>query len=100
MRIQVEKMRVSWETGCEWLHVDRQYVLMSSYHTLQTINLRKELKISLSGEEVDDAGGVLREWMHLCVQDIFNFGIADLFRLCKTDETAYRFVVEHRKTEA
>jgi hypothetical protein len=52
------------------------------------------LKIKLSGEEVDDAGGVLREWMHLCVKDIFSSEIAGLFRLCKTDETAYRFIVE------
>lgn len=92
-------MRISWETGCEWLQVDRHDVLMSSYHTLQTMNLRKELKIRLSGEEVDDAGGVLREWMHLCVKDMFNSNVADLFKLCKTDETAYRFVVEHGKSE-
>jgi hypothetical protein len=41
MRIQVEKMRISWETGCEWLQVDRQDVLMSSLHGLRGLNLRK-----------------------------------------------------------
>ena len=36
------------------------------------MNLRKELKIRIDDEEVDDAGGVLREWMHLCMLEIFN----------------------------
>jgi hypothetical protein len=62
--------------------------------------MRKELKIKLSGEEVDDAGGVLREWMHLCAKDIFNSDISGLFKMCKTEETAYRFIVDHIKSEA
>lgn len=56
----MEKLRVSWETGCEWLKVNREDVIMSSYQGLQGINLRKEVKIRLNGEVVDDAGGVLR----------------------------------------
>ena len=95
----MEKLRISWETGCEWLQVSREDVIMSSYQSLQGINLRKEVKIRLNGEIVDDAGGVLREWMHLCVKDIFNSEIPGLFKLCHTDETAYRFIVERTEKE-
>jgi E3 ubiquitin-protein ligase HUWE1 len=39
---------------------------------LRSINLHKELKIQFTDEKVQDAGGLLREWMHLCVKDIMS----------------------------
>jgi len=40
------------------------------------------VKIQFDDEIVEDAGGVLREWMHLCIKQIFNFAASGLFELC------------------
>ena len=72
---------------------------MSSIQQLEHINLRKELKIKFNNQEVDDAGGVLREWMNLAIKEIFNFDMSGLFKLCSTDETAYRFVLDPEESE-
>jgi hypothetical protein len=45
---------------------------MSSKYGLKNINLRKELKIKFDDEVVDDAGGLLREWMHMFIKQIFS----------------------------
>jgi hypothetical protein len=55
------------------IQVDRQNVLMSSLKQLERVNLKKEIKIKFDVEEVQDAGGVLREWMNLAIKEIFNF---------------------------
>lgn len=99
LRFQCEKLRVSWEHGCEVIIVDRQNVLMSSIQQMEKINLRKEIKIQFDGEEVDDAGGVMREWMNMACKEIFNFEMSGLFKLCLADETAYRFVLDANETE-
>lgn len=41
---------------------------MSSKVGLAKINLHKELKIKFDDEVVDDAGGLLREWMHMFIK--------------------------------
>jgi hypothetical protein len=99
LRFQAEKLRINWEHGCEVILVDRHNVLMSSAQQLEKINLRKEIKIRFDNEEVDDAGGVLREWMNLACKEIFNFEVAGLFKLCNADETAYRFVLDPEENE-
>ena len=43
----------------------------TSKQGLDKINLRKELKIVFSDEVVEDAGGLLREWMHITIKEIF-----------------------------
>lgn len=90
-RLNMEDLRVSWEKGCEVLHVDRANIVMSSKTGLSKVNLRKELKIKFDDEVVDDAGGLLREWMHLTMKAIFSHETG-LFTHCKTQETAYKFV--------
>jgi hypothetical protein len=32
------------------------------------MNLKKEIKVKFDDEVVDDAGGLLREWMHLAMK--------------------------------
>ena len=98
-RFQIERMRVDWQNGCEMMLVDRHNVLMSSFTQLQKMNLRKQIKIKFEGEEVDDAGGVLREWMNIAIKEIFNFQVAGLFRLCEGEQTSYRFIVDPEETE-
>ena len=43
---------------------------MSTQEELATANLRMEVKIRFDEEEVDDAGGLLREWLHLCAKEL------------------------------
>ena len=76
-------MRISWANGCEVLNVDRANLVMSSKVGLNKINIRKELKIQFDDEVVEDAGGLLREWMHLVTNNIFSKEIG-LFEQCKT----------------
>lgn len=42
---------------------------------------------------MDDAGGLLREWMHLCVKEIMSKQTG-LFELCDSQETAYKIVAD------
>lgn len=32
------------------------------------VNMYKEVKIQFSGDKVNDAGGLLREWMHMIIK--------------------------------
>lgn len=77
--------------GCEWLVVDRQNILMTTKTGLEKKDLHKELKIKFSDEKVEDAGGLLREWMHLTVKEIFDPEQNGNLLLCDSDEVAYRF---------
>ena len=99
MRMQVEGLRVPWEEGCEWLQVDRHNVLMSTQDALIAANLRKEVKIRFDEEEVDDAGGLLREWLHLCIKELCDPDATGLLGLCNTEETAYKFLPDPSMTE-
>lgn len=64
----MEDMRISWQNGCENLKVDRGNIIYSSLFGLSNLNLRKELKIIFDDEVVSDAGGLLRQWMHLIIE--------------------------------
>lgn len=41
---------------------------MTSKIGIEKLNLYKEIKIQFDDEEVEDAGGLLREWMHLTIK--------------------------------
>ena len=88
-RIHLEKSRISFHEGSEVLKIDRWNILFSSFDKLQEINLLKEMKIDFNDEGTNDAGGLLREWMHLCILEIMSPEVG-IFKLCKTDETAYQ----------
>ena len=47
------------------------------------------MKIDFNDEGTNDAGGLLRECMHLCIEEIMSPQVG-IFSLCKTDETAYQ----------
>ena len=62
--------------------MDRGNLLMSSHLQFKTLNFHKEVKIVFGDEkEASDAGGLLREWMNLCINEIFNPEL-HLFSLC------------------
>ena len=58
-------MRISWQMGCDWMKIEKSNVLMTSFNEVKKVNMHKEVKIDFLKEKVNDAGGLLREWMHL-----------------------------------
>lgn len=46
-------------------------MLLTSLNAIDNVNLHKEVKISINGDKVQDAGGLLREWVHMIVKEIF-----------------------------
>lgn len=69
-RLNVEKIRVPWHQGANELVIDRSNLIRSSINSLNNrkMNFRMEMKIVFQGEEVMDAGGVEREWMHMVLK--------------------------------
>lgn len=57
-------------------------------------NWHREVKIQFDDEIVEDAGGVIREWVHLVLEEMFN-PHTGLFRLCDTKETAYKILWDY-----
>ena len=49
----------------------------------------KELKIKFETDKVNDAGGLLREWIYLINKEIFNEN-AGLFSLAETEDITYK----------
>lgn len=45
---------------------------MTSLQSVYKVNMYKEIKIHFEGDKVNDAGGLLREWIHIAVKELFN----------------------------
>jgi hypothetical protein len=45
---------------------------MSSLVAYPKVNMHKEVKIEFIGDKVNDAGGLLREWIHMVIKEIFD----------------------------
>ena len=55
---------------------------------LSILNLYKELKIIFTGEESNDAGGLIREWLTILFKEILD-SKTGLFELSDTEEVSY-----------
>ena len=71
------------------MRIEKNNVLMCSLIQSKKVNMYKEVKIEFAGDKVNDAGGLLREWMHLVIHEMFDESTG-IFRLCNTDDTMYR----------
>ena len=45
---------------------------LNQFETVDDINLKGDLKIFFIDEEADDAGGVIREWINLLIDELFD----------------------------
>lgn len=45
---------------------------MSSISAVSKVNMHKEVKIQFADDKVHDAGGLLREWMHMIIKEMFD----------------------------
>lgn len=50
--------------------------------------MHKEVKVDFIGEKVNDAGGLLREWIHMAIKEIFDYNTG-IFTFANTDDTMY-----------
>lgn len=51
--------------------------------------MHKEVKIQFLGEKVNDAGGLLRQWIHMVIKELFDFNTG-LFTLASTEDIMYK----------
>lgn len=64
---------------------------MSSNAQFDKIDFHKEVKINFNDDgEAMDAGGLLREWMNLCIQEVFSKDLG-ILSLCDASATYYKF---------
>ena len=88
-RYHLEKMRIPWMAGADYMTIEKTNVLMSSLISSKKVNMHKEVKIQFIGDKVNDAGGLLREWMHMVINEMFGEETG-IFKLCKSDDIMYR----------
>ena len=53
------------------------------------MNMHKEVKIEFLGEKVNDAGGLLREWIHMVFKEVFDDSTG-IFMVGNTDDITYK----------
>ncbi len=76
-------------SGADYMKIEKNNVLMSSLIQSKKVNMYKQVKIEFAGDKVNDAGGLLREWMHMVIKEMFD-EFTGMFQLCKTDEIMYK----------
>ena len=87
-RYDISKKKIDFTDGCENLFINRENVLENSMVQLSILNLYKELKIIFTGEESNDAGGLIREWLTILFKEILD-SKTGLFELSDTEEVSY-----------
>lgn len=91
LKSNLDKIRIPFINGCDELKVDRSNLLMSSNAQFDKINFHKEVKINFNDDdEAMDAGGLLRQWMSLCIKEVFCKDLG-ILSLCETKTTFYKF---------
>lgn len=75
--------------GADYMKIEKSNVLVSSLVQSKKVNMFKEVKIEFIGDKVNDAGGLLREWMHMVIKEMFDESTG-IFQLCKTDDVMYK----------
>ncbi|CAD8156549.1 unnamed protein product [Paramecium octaurelia] len=84
--LQLEKFRIPWQLGSDKLNVNYNDLLQSSLISARNVNLYKEVKVVFQNDKVQDAGGLLREWLTL----IFKEMCKDIFTLTETNDVTYK----------
>ncbi|OQR81711.1 HECT E3 ubiquitin ligase, partial [Thraustotheca clavata] len=72
---ELDKVAVPWEEGHLLLKIRRDAVLSESFHLLMMVpasDLRQRLRIEFIDEPGLDAGGLLREWVLLLCEHLFD----------------------------
>ena len=70
LRKYIDSHKVSWTEGCDTLSISRDNVLKESMEKINFVDLLKELKIDFKGEVSYDAGGIIREWFMVIINEL------------------------------
>ncbi|CAD8084705.1 unnamed protein product [Paramecium sonneborni] len=84
--MQLEKFRIPWQLGSDKLIVNHNDLLSSSLNSARGVDFYKEVKVVFQNDKVQDAGGLLREWLTL----IFKEMCKDIFVLTETNDVSYK----------
>lgn len=88
-KLQIEKYRIPWTYGADVLEVSEKNLAHSALTSIKKVNMHKEVKIAFEEEKkVHDAGGLLREFIHLLCLELFK-PERGLFVKADTDEVIY-----------
>ena len=71
------------------MRIDKHNILMGSLVESSKVDMHKEVKIEFLGEKVNDAGGLLRQWIHMVIKELFDFSTG-LFTIASTEDIMYR----------
>ena len=88
LRYDISKKKIDFINGAEKLNINREKVLENSLEQFSSINLFKELKIIFIGEESQDAGGLIREWLTILFKKILDEETG-LFERSDTEEIGF-----------
>ena len=88
LRYDISKKKIDFINGAEKLNINREKVLENSMEQFELINPFKELKIIFIGEESQDAGGLIREWLTILFSTVLDEK-AGLFERSDTGEIGY-----------
>jgi hypothetical protein len=62
---------------------------MSSLVEYSKVNMHKEVKIEFIGDKVNDAGGLLREWIRMVIKELFDQETG-ILTIANTDDIMYK----------
>lgn len=71
------------------MKLQRSNILMTSLVEYKKVNMHKEVKIQFIGEKVNDAGGLLRQWIHMVIKEVFDDSTG-IFTIAHTDDIMYK----------
>lgn len=88
-KLQMDKIRIPWVCGADQLHVSHKNLVDSALKNIKKVHMHKEVKIVFEEEKnVNDAGGLLREFIQLLCQETFSKEYR-MFVKTQTDEIMY-----------
>eukprot|EP00916_Digyalum_oweni_P018571 GHVL01031084.1.p1 GENE.GHVL01031084.1~~GHVL01031084.1.p1 ORF type:complete len:415 (+),score=40.77 GHVL01031084.1:378-1622(+) len=89
---QLETFRISWMHAHCSIDISRKHLLSDSFNEFKKLSLRdlhKEVKFRFKGEPAEDAGGCMREWFTLIIENLCNPDLC-LFRFSDVDTITYQ----------
>lgn len=78
-----------WTQGADYMKLEKDNILINSLNEVKKVNMHKEVKIEFVGDKVNDAGGLLREWIYLVIKEMFDYPTG-LFNIANTDDIMYK----------
>ncbi len=86
----IKTKKINWIEGCDTIEISRENCLEESMKEIKYVNLWREVKINFKGEVSYDAGGLLREWFIILIEELEKKEMK-LFEKSECDEISYIF---------